>query len=83
MLVLSRKEGESVCIGDNVVVTIVKVSGNKIRVGIETQEKVSILRGELKNQDECHVPILEFEISPNQESSLILDQNQQTLLASA
>lgn len=47
MLVLSRKEGEAVYIGDDIKVTITRINGGKVRIGIETGEKVSVLRGEL------------------------------------
>jgi carbon storage regulator len=35
MLVLSRKNGESICIGEDVIVTIVKIRGDKVRIGIQ------------------------------------------------
>lgn len=48
MLVLSRKEGERLVIGDNVVVTINRISGNRVTVGIEAPREVRIVRGELE-----------------------------------
>lgn len=47
MLVLSRKDGESIRIGDNIVVTVVRTSGNTVRLGIEAPPDVPVLRGEL------------------------------------
>jgi len=47
MLVLSRKENERLVIGDNIVVTIIRVSGRTVRVGIEAPSQVSIRREEL------------------------------------
>ena len=47
MLVLSRKKNEEICIGDNIKVTVLKVQGKTIRIGIEAPENVRILRGEL------------------------------------
>jgi carbon storage regulator CsrA len=47
MLVLSRKQDQAVFIGDNIKVTVVKVQGKSIRLGIEAPEDVRILRGEL------------------------------------
>ena len=47
MLVLSRKQGESVRIGDQVVLTILQIHGNRIQVGIEAPGSVAILRSEL------------------------------------
>lgn len=48
MLVLSRKVGERVWIGDNIAVTIVKVSGNGVRIGIEAPTELPVVREELK-----------------------------------
>jgi carbon storage regulator len=48
MLVLSRKESEKIRLGDSIVVTIVRVSGDKVRVGIEAPPNVLVLRDELK-----------------------------------
>jgi carbon storage regulator len=47
MLVLSRKIGESVRIGGGVSVTIVKISGGGVRLGINAPEGVEIVREEL------------------------------------
>lgn len=47
MLVLSRKEGEKIMIGDNVVVTIVRVHGERVRVGIEAPPQIHVVRSEL------------------------------------
>jgi carbon storage regulator len=47
MLVLSRKESQVVHVGDNIKITVVKVQGNSIRIGIEAPKDVRILRGEL------------------------------------
>lgn len=47
MLVLSRKEGERIMVGDNIAVVINRISGNRVTIGIEAPENVSILRGEL------------------------------------
>ena len=53
MLVLSRKVSESIMIGDDIKVTILKVAGNVVRVGIDAPKDVQILRQELhKDQDE-------------------------------
>ena len=48
MLVLSRKESEKIRLGDSIVVTIVRVSGDKVRLGIEAPPNVIVLRDELK-----------------------------------
>lgn len=47
MLVLSRKLGEKIHIGDNICITIVDIDRGKIRVGIEAPRDVPIYREEL------------------------------------
>ena len=47
MLVLSRKETESIRVGDSIVITIVRVSGDKVRIGIEAPREVPVIRNEL------------------------------------
>lgn len=47
MLVLSRRVGEGVCIGDNIKVTIVRIDGNQIRLTIDAPRSIPILREEL------------------------------------
>lgn len=47
MLVLSRKPGEKILIGDNVAVTIVRIGPNTVRIGIEAPRNMNIVREEL------------------------------------
>jgi carbon storage regulator len=47
MLVLSRRERERVRLGNDIVVTIVRVSGDKVRLGIEAPASMPVLRDEL------------------------------------
>jgi len=47
MLVLSRHRDESIIIGDNIVVTIVDIRGDKVRLGIEAPNDVSVHRREV------------------------------------
>ncbi len=47
MLVLSRKLGERIVIGENIVVTVVKIDRNQIRLGIEAPSEVSVYREEI------------------------------------
>lgn len=62
MLVLSRKSGERIVIGDNIEVEIVRISGDKVRLGILAPKEVIVLRKELANRP---VPtILEPEDEP-------------------
>ena len=47
MLVLSRKLGEKIFIGDNICITVVDIDRGKIRLGIEAPSDLTILRGEI------------------------------------
>jgi len=47
MLVLSRKKNEQIMIGDDVVITIVDVRGDKVRIGIEAPAHVPVHRHEI------------------------------------
>lgn len=47
MLVLSRKVGSSIRIGNDIVLTVVKIDRNQVRLGIEAPLNVTILRQEL------------------------------------
>ena len=48
MLVLSRKLGEKIFIGDNICITVVDIDRGKIRLGIEAPRDVKVVRGELQ-----------------------------------
>lgn len=50
MLILTRKPGESVYIGDNVKITIVEIKGHQIRVGIDAPKDLRIYREEIYEQ---------------------------------
>ena len=52
MLVLSRKESQRIRLGDSIVLTIVKVAGDKVRVGIQAPSDVVVLRDELETWDD-------------------------------
>ncbi|MFQ1016601.1 carbon storage regulator CsrA [Gilliamella sp. Occ3-1] len=50
MLILTRRVGETLIIGDDVVITILGVKGNQVRVGINAPKEVSIHREEIYNK---------------------------------
>jgi carbon storage regulator len=52
MLVLSRKESERIRLGDSIVVTVVRVSGDKVRLGIEAPPNILVLRDELQPHEQ-------------------------------
>ena len=49
MLVLSRKVGERILIGDEIAVTVVRVTGGGVRIGIEAPAEMAVIREELKS----------------------------------
>jgi carbon storage regulator len=57
MLVLSRKLGEKIIIGDNILVTVVKIDRNQIRIGIEAPHDVPVYREEIAPQRTAKSPL--------------------------
>jgi carbon storage regulator CsrA len=51
MLVLTRKRHEQIRIGDSITLTILRIKGNTVRVGIEAPRGVRVMRGELPTRD--------------------------------
>jgi len=62
MLVLSRHRDESIMIGDDVVITIVDIRGDKVRLGIKAPQEIPVHRQEVydaikrENQDSSENP---------------------------
>lgn len=50
MLVLTRKADEQILIGDDIKITLVKVRGGSVRIGIDAPKQVRIVRGELEKK---------------------------------
>jgi len=48
MLVLSRKESQRIRLGDSIVITVVRLGGDKVRLGIEAPKEMLVLRDELE-----------------------------------
>jgi len=62
MLILTRRVGETLMIGDNVTVTVLGVKGNQIRIGVNAPKEVSVHREEIylriqeeKNQNDGEI----------------------------
>ena len=47
MLILTRKVGESVLIGDDISITVLSVRGNQVKLGVEAPKEVSVHREEI------------------------------------
>ncbi len=56
MLVLSRKEQEKLVIDGNIVITVVRITGGVVRIGIEAPPKISIRREELPQRPQLQRP---------------------------
>ncbi len=66
MLVLSRKLGEKLCIGDDIIVTVTKTTGSRVSIGIEAPREVPIRRSEIVVERDDDV---EAEVAYDQEVS--------------
>lgn len=66
MLVLSRKVGERIWIGDNISVTVVRITGGGVRIGIDAPSELPVVREELKSKideaagDDSESPTIKF-----------------------
>jgi carbon storage regulator len=54
MLVLARKVGEKILIGENISVTVVRIAPGVVRIGIEAPSEMSIIREEIQDQATLH-----------------------------
>ena len=50
MLILTRRVGEPIIIGDDIVVTIIGLKGNQVKIGINAPKNVSVHREEIKQR---------------------------------
>jgi carbon storage regulator len=56
MLVLSRKVGEKILIGDKISVTVVRVAQGIVRIGVEAPQDLPIVREEIKDKSPAALP---------------------------
>lgn len=52
MLVLSRKERQTILVGDDIEITICRVSGRRVTIGLSAPQDICIRRGEMHTDDE-------------------------------
>jgi carbon storage regulator CsrA len=64
MLVLSRKPQQQLRIGDNVTITVLRIKGNAVQIGIEAPRAVRVVRGELKPHDDQSPAVADAESEP-------------------
>ena len=71
MLVLSRKKGQSIIIGDNIEITVVEIQGDTVRIGVNAPKEVSVHREEIYQRIQHeramheHLQQLDDNFSPN------------------
>ena len=58
MLVLSRRERERLKLGDSIIVTVIRVAGDRVRLGIEAPDDIVVLRDELEVRGDSDTPLL-------------------------
>jgi len=61
MLVLSRKVGQTIVLGEGIVVQVVKVQGGRVKLAIQAPASVAIRRGELLPEDDFQTQEFELE----------------------
>ncbi len=57
MLILTRRVGESLMIGDEVTVTVLGVKGSQVRIGVRAPKRVSVHREEIFRRIQTEVPL--------------------------
>lgn len=73
MLVLTRKTQEQIHIGNNITISILKLKGNTVRIGIEAPRDIRVLRGELPTFDGS----FEVEMTASDDSATTASSNAQ------
>jgi carbon storage regulator len=73
MLVLSRKQSQRIKLGDSIVITVVRVAGDKVRLGIDAPRDMLVLRDELEPHEGAHLQgegSVEVEVTAGELASL-------------
>ena len=66
MLILQRKVGEALVIGEDITVSVVSIDGNRVRLAISAPENISILRSELVKATAANLDSVMGESSPDE-----------------
>ncbi len=74
MLVLTRKLNERIQIGDKITVSILRIKGNSVRVGIEAPRQVRVVRGELPPKEAAEEVVDLSELAEGAFRSRLADQ---------
>ncbi|MEH6519329.1 MAG: carbon storage regulator CsrA [Halioglobus sp.] len=76
MLILTRTLGESLMIGDDVVVTVVRVSGRQIQLGISAPRDIPVHREEIYERIAVEKQVCVIDAPPSSRTSLCLARKQ-------
>lgn len=73
MLILTRRVGETIVIGDDVVVTVLGIKGNQVRIGINAPKNVTVHREEIyqRIQQEKGAPAASTKPEPTAQATII------------
>jgi carbon storage regulator len=77
MLILTRRPGESVRIGDDITVTVLGIKGGQLRLGFTAPKHVSVHREEVfkRIRDEKSTTVAQAEIAQSSSARAVLEQN--------
>lgn len=68
MLVLTRKVNQQIRLGEEITITVLRVQGNSIRIGIDAPRNVRVLRGELEPREAATVERVEMDLELDSEA---------------
>jgi carbon storage regulator len=66
MLILTRKSGEGIAIGDDILITVLSIQGKQVKLGVSAPDRVSVYREEIfrriKQEDETTTALLKEDL---------------------